>query len=212
LRHRLHWPQGVHETRRYWLLAEGARRWCAPEAPPLERDPPPCVLPLAPGAADEAARRWQQAGLTAGTILLCPVATGTVGGQSKHWPQFQALAAQLQAQGQSLAVVAPPGLGAETAAGYPGVPVLGELPLAVFAALLARAAGVGANDSGPMHLAAAVGTPAVVPFGVTSPRRTGAWSPQLVAVQAPSGWPPVTAGLQALDRLPPREVVTRGGA
>jgi heptosyltransferase-2 len=29
------------------------------------------------------------------------------------------------------------------------------------------------NDSGPMHLAAALGTPVVVPFGSTSPELTG---------------------------------------
>jgi ADP-heptose:LPS heptosyltransferase len=29
------------------------------------------------------------------------------------------------------------------------------------------------NDSGPMHLAAALGVPLVVPFGPTSPLRTG---------------------------------------
>ena len=32
------------------------------------------------------------------------------------------------------------------------------------------------NDTGPMHVAAAVGTPVVVPFGSTSPELTGPWS------------------------------------
>ena len=36
------------------------------------------------------------------------------------------------------------------------------------------------NDTGPMHLAAALGTPVVVPFGSTSPELTG------------PGWPPGT--------------------
>jgi ADP-heptose:LPS heptosyltransferase len=40
------------------------------------------------------------------------------------------------------------------------------------AAVLARARAVVSNDSGPAHLAAAVGTPTVVFFGPTNPGRT----------------------------------------
>jgi heptosyltransferase-2 len=46
------------------------------------------------------------------------------------------------------------------------------------------------NDSGPMHVAAALGTPVVVPFGSTSPELTGPGLPgdsrhQLLRAQAP---------------------------
>lgn len=43
------------------------------------------------------------------------------------------------------------------------------------------------NDTGPMHLASAVGTPIVVPFGSTSPELTG------------PGWPPVKEGILKAD-------------
>ena len=43
------------------------------------------------------------------------------------------------------------------------------------------------NDSGPMHVAAAVGTPVVAIFGPTNPRRTGPYGPghQVLAGRAP---------------------------
>ena len=53
------------------------------------------------------------------------------------------------------------------------LPVAGpDLDLAGLAALLARLDVLITNDSGPMHLAAAVGTRCVAIFGPTSPRRT----------------------------------------
>ena len=42
------------------------------------------------------------------------------------------------------------------------------------------------NDTGPMHLAAAVGTPLIVPFGSTSPELTGPiFSPTAQIVRTP---------------------------
>jgi heptosyltransferase-2 len=42
------------------------------------------------------------------------------------------------------------------------------------------------NDTGPMHLAAAVGIPVVVPFGSTAPEMTGpVWSPAAQILRAP---------------------------
>lgn len=49
----------------------------------------------------------------------------------------------------------------------------GRTTLRELMALLKSCRVVLTNDSGPMHLAAALGTPVVVPFGSTSPELTG---------------------------------------
>ena len=53
------------------------------------------------------------------------------------------------------------------------VNVAGKTTLRQLVALLERAALVVANDSGPMHIAAALGRPLVTLFGPTNPARTG---------------------------------------
>jgi lipopolysaccharide heptosyltransferase I len=55
----------------------------------------------------------------------------------------------------------------------PFVDLTGDVPLGSLPALLSRASVLITNDSGPMHIAAAVGTPVVALFGPTSPIRTG---------------------------------------
>jgi heptosyltransferase-2 len=49
----------------------------------------------------------------------------------------------------------------------------GKTSLRQFMSLLKRCRVLLTNDSGPMHLAAALGTPVIVPFGSTSPELTG---------------------------------------
>ena len=61
-----------------------------------------------------------------------------------------------------------------------GVPMrnhCGEYDIAHSCGLLARMDCLLTNDSGPMHLAAALGTPCVALFGPTSPERTGPYGP-----------------------------------
>ncbi len=55
----------------------------------------------------------------------------------------------------------------------PSASTAGRTSLRELAALYRRASVVLTTDSGPMHLAAAVGTPVVALFGPTSPERTG---------------------------------------
>jgi heptosyltransferase-2 len=188
---RLPWPHGMHESRRYWRLANTMCQRLG--LPPLATDPPHCELALTAEAraAGAAALQTAQADAQANSqaVVLCPVATGTVHGVDKHWPHFTALAAHLVAAGQRPVVVAPPGQRETLAASYPGCAIVGDLAIDVWAGLLAAADTVVANDSGPMHVACAVGTRSVIPFAVTDPAITGAWSPQLVAIRGDGGWP-----------------------
>ena len=55
----------------------------------------------------------------------------------------------------------------------PFVDLSGEIPLGCLPALLSKPAALVTNDSGPMHIAAALGIPVVAMFGPTSAIRTG---------------------------------------
>lgn len=55
----------------------------------------------------------------------------------------------------------------------PFIDLSGEIPLGCLPALLSKATAIITNDSGPMHIAAAVGIPVVAMFGPTSAIRTG---------------------------------------
>jgi heptosyltransferase-2 len=67
----------------------------------------------------------------------------------------------------------------------------GETDLVALAGLLARAALLVTNDTGPMHLAAAVGTPVLALFGSTDP-----------AVCAPRGAGPVRVLYERVECSP----------
>jgi len=135
-------------------------------------------------ASQRAAAALDAAGIR-GDHSLALLAPGAAFGWTKRWPaeRYGALGDRLAEKGFACAVVIGPGeeeLGLRVAsAGRGSPPVIGaDLDPVELSALLARARVVVANDSGPMHLAAAVGTPVVAFFGPTDPGRT-----------APSGAP-----------------------
>jgi heptosyltransferase-1 len=101
--------------------------------------------------------------------------------ETKRWPaeRFAQLADRLIAQeGMRIMIV---GSGGETSQidqmlrqmNRPAINLAGQTELLQLAALLRRSNLLVSNDSGPMHLAAAVGTPVVAIFGPTDPSRVG---------------------------------------
>jgi len=72
--------------------------------------------------------------------------------------------------------------------------IAGQTTLPILAASLQACAGILSNDSGGMHLAAAVGTPVVAMFGRTNPAKTGPIGPYTRCLQPP--------GIQGTRRIP----------
>jgi ADP-heptose:LPS heptosyltransferase len=94
---------------------------------------------------------------------------------TKRWPveRFAALVKPLQERFGLQPVVG--GAACDLALGEQigGINLAGRTSLRQVVALLERAAVVNANESGPMHIAAALGRPLVTLFGPTNPIRTG---------------------------------------
>ena len=135
-------------------------------------------LPIEPEVSARADSILEKSGVARGGPLAL-LAPGAAFGWTKRWPpdRYGRLAALLSERGFSCAVVIGPGeeelAGRVAASAKKPLPILGaDLDALELAGLLSRARVVIANDSGPMHLAAAVGTPVVALFGPTDPART----------------------------------------
>jgi heptosyltransferase-2 len=164
-------PAGAHQMHEYLHLAAALGARPEPLAPYLEVDPETMA----------AAHRKFGWGQLAGPVLgLNP---GAEYGPAKRWPieKFIAAAREIQRQtgcawvifgGKNDASVA-----AQIAASLGGGPgavlnLAGQTSLVELMGLLKSCRVLVTNDTGPMHVAAALGTPVVVPFGSTSPALT----------------------------------------
>jgi len=115
-------------------------------------------------AAQVAATR-ARFGLELPYVALCP---GAEYGPAKRWPYFADLAARLQRP----AVLLGSANDAAAAAGVGGTNLVGRTTLDEAIDLIAGAERVVTNDSGLMHVAAALGRPLVALFGSSSPEKT----------------------------------------
>lgn len=188
-------PRPPHELER--MLALAAALTGAPAQPP-----PSIGFRIAAAAQARAAGIVRQRGWQHGYVCLVPFATGIVNGRDKRWPGFAALAQGLAAAGHTLVVC--PGPGAELAEArsrYAQAEVIEDLPLDAYAALLRGARLVVANDTGPGHLAAAVGAPLLSVLGPTTIEQHRAWGPNVHLLHAPPGWPGVDTVLAAAEEL-----------
>jgi lipopolysaccharide heptosyltransferase I len=112
---------------------------------------------------------------------------------SKNWPagRFAEVArALMQRAGASIVLLGAPGdkpvcEEIRLAAGDEALNLCGSTDLVEMGAVLQDADLVVSVDSGPMHAAAAAGTPVLAVFGPTDPRRTGPYGPVHRVIRAP---------------------------
>lgn len=150
--------------------------------------PPWCKLHLARDAQAEAderlrtlpGRRW---------LALAPGANWP----GKRWPieHYRALLDLARDDFDAAIVIGSAGdAEASTTLGQAALPLLfavGDTRLPVAAALIARAALFAGNDSGPGHIAAALGVPTLTMFGPGNPQRYRPWGPYTALALAPGG-------------------------
>jgi heptosyltransferase-2 len=170
-------PASAHHLHQYLHLAAALGANPEPVPPRLE------VTPA------EVAAIQQRFGFSADTRApLFGLNPGAEYGPAKRWPRerFVAVAVELQRRtnchwwifggkaDEPLAATIAAEITAAQAGSAGSVRNLaGQTSLRELCAALKACALVITNDTGPMHLAAAVGTPVVVPFGSTSPELTG---------------------------------------
>ncbi|MBA4175233.1 MAG: heptosyltransferase [Leptothrix sp. (in: Bacteria)] len=176
-------PQGVHELQVYWALGDVL---LGREAPPPER----IALRVSAAHREQAQALRAAHGIEPGCIVICPFAGGTWAKQDKTWPGFAAFAAQVL-PGFGRSVVICPGPGEEDIARthFASARRLPGVGLGAYAALLQDAAVMVSNDTGPGHIAAAVGTPLVSVLGPSDPALWRAWGPSVRVLQGAGGWP-----------------------
>lgn len=114
---------------------------------------------------NEIAQTRRRFGIEERYAVLCP---GAEYGPAKRWPYFKELAERIAMP----VVVLGSGNDREAAAGIRGKDLTGRTTLDEAIQLIAGAAVVVSNDSGLMHVAAALGRPQVALFGSSSPEHT----------------------------------------
>lgn len=181
-----------HELEVYWHLGSA---FLGTEAPLPQR------IALTPSAAHRAAAYellLQHGLLDRRFIVICPFAGGTFSGQDKTWPEFTSFAADdLPPLGCPVLTCPGPGEEALAREHFGSTIRLEGVNLGTYAALLERAALMISNDTGPGHIAAAVGTPLLSVLGPSDPAQWRAWGPGVRLVQGAPGWPTRAAALAA---------------
>ena len=148
--------------------------------------PPFSAIAVPAAARQAAAALLRESGVGEGQAFVV-FAPGAAYGRAKQWPatRFAELARLLDADGVATVLIGATGDAAachQVARDAPARNLAGRTDLPTLAGLLASARAVVANDSGAMHLAAAVGVPVTAVFGPTNEQKT---SPLQASTESP---------------------------
>jgi heptosyltransferase-2 len=145
-------PQPVEEVHLH--LVESERRWAVEQLQTMNLSGKRFLVGICPGASFGAAKRWlpDRYAKLADRLIDALGADVLIFGSRSESPLAEAVARTM---------------------GHTPVLVAGKTTLREFMALLAKCHLAITNDSGPMHLAAALGLPLLAIFGSTNERATG---------------------------------------
>ncbi len=163
----------------YWLELVRAGVGANGPTPEIRLDPPE-------GARHAMGKRLAAAGWQPGRTLIA-LAAAAAYGPAKEWPadHYAALVSLLADRFAADSVLV--GTAAErqrcegiaAASGRRAIVMAGQTTVGELIAMLSLCDGFAGNDSGPMHLAAALGIPTCAIFGSTNPVRTGPIGPRV---------------------------------
>ena len=182
-------PKAGHAMLRYWTLA---CRFVGIDAPP------PSTINWRIAAVDQQTADSLIALHSLGPrfVLICPFAATQYNKHDKTWPAFAEFARAMLSAGHHLAACPGPGEAAQLRRDFPGVTLLADVGLGVYAGLFKRAALAVCNDTGPAHLAAAVGAPLLSLLGPTDPGLWAPWGPTVSVLRRWPQWPTVGEALE----------------
>lgn len=186
---------GRHALQDYWTLA------C--EFLGVQQAPPAAIgLQVSPAQQAAARELLAGLGLQAGRyVLICPFASGKVEFIDRSWPAFPDFVRQLKAAGVPVVIVPGPTEVDGAHALYPDALALPGVALGVYSALLQQAGVVVSNDTGPAHMAAAVGAQVLSVLGPTLPEHWAPWGPGVQVMRCWPDWPSAREVMARVERI-----------
>ena len=187
-----------HEIANYWQLGDCLLGAAAPL--PVQID-----LHVSGAHQARATALIAEHGLRPGFVVVCPFSGGTFEGQDKTWPGFaDFVKGALLSLGYPAVICPGPGETETAQQHFASAVVMSNVDLGTYAALLQAASLMISNDTGPGHIAAAVGTPVLSVLGPSDPAQWRAWGPQVHLVQGQQpgrDWPDIGTVLAAARPL-----------
>jgi heptosyltransferase-2 len=164
--------------------------------------PPASInLRVSPKALAAAEGILEKNGWQAGYLCVNPFAAGTVHKQPKKWPAFPEFVKKLEVFGLPIIICPGPGEVEEARHYFGQAHILENIPLDTFAAILKAAKLVIANDTGPSHIAAAVGAPLISVLGPTKVEQWSPWGPTVSILSQRPNWPELDEVMVAAQKM-----------
>jgi heptosyltransferase II len=140
-------------------------------------------------------------GIKHGFVCIVPFAGGTFEKLDKRWPNFPAFSAALKDTQQTQVICPGPNEEEIATKDYPHAISMKKVNLGIYLGLIRRAKLVVSNDTGPAHMAAAVGTTVLSVLGPTKAEQWAPWGSDVHIIQSYPVWPSVHSVLEETKQI-----------